>query len=98
MEQEKSTWTGKVEDLEKEIFELNAENVLLKAYANSEREKKSLYLDGLLAAISYVEAHFGIIGDWTDIKELEEYDAHHPDLSPRTFTHLQDLFGSHPEG
>ena len=55
---------GKVEDLERRLTELCTENELLaKAYAHAEEEKKNIYLDGLLAARSYAKAHFGIMGN-----------------------------------
>ena len=57
---------GKVGDLEKQLAELGTKNeLLLEAYANAKKEKKVIYLDGSLAYRSYVEAHIGMVGDWS---------------------------------
>ena len=79
--------------------ELSAENkLILEAFANAKKNKKDLYLDGLLATRFHVKVHFGIVGDCYVIKELEEHDVGHPDISAGTFAHLQELFATPPKG
>ena len=71
------------------MTEFTAENELLsEAYANAGKDKKSLYLDSLLAPMSYAKAHFGTVRDCSGIKELKKHDVGHPTLSLGTFTHF----------
>ena len=59
----------KLGDLEGWVSKLTPDNELLsKSYANSKKKKETLYLDVLLASMTYVEEHFGIVEDFLCIK------------------------------